>query len=270
MDEITSRVAAVIAAYTPRGVPPEAAAFAREVVALAAPATATKAKAWLFAASRIGAFAVSVGLEALPEVVLSASVIERFISSVERTVSGPTRRTLRGNLRSLAARLSGAPRPAHLSRERAKKPYSPGEIASYLALADAQPTEARRLRAVGLICLGAGAGLTGADLRGVRGQDVVARSGGVVVEVTGRRPRVVPVLACYHKRLLRAAAHVESGYVVGGIEAARKNVTTPLIASLAGGADLARIEVGRLRSTWLVAIAKAIGLEAFMPGFRRW
>jgi hypothetical protein len=36
---------------------------------------------------------------------------------------------------------------------------NPAEIGGYLALADAQPTVAGRMRAAGLVCLGAGAGL---------------------------------------------------------------------------------------------------------------
>ena len=100
-----------------------------------------------------------------------------------------------------------------LPRERAKAPYSPAEIAAFLALADAQPTVSRRMRAAGLVCLGAGAGLTGADLRGVRGADVVCRSGGVLVDVRGARPRAVPVLARYHQRLLACAEFAGPGLV---------------------------------------------------------
>ena len=44
---------------------------------------------------------------------------------------------------------------------------------------------ARRMRAAGLVCLGAGAGLIRADLRAVRGTDVICRSGGVIVAVRG-------------------------------------------------------------------------------------
>ena len=62
------------------------------------------------------------------------------------------------------------------------------------------------MRAAGLVCLGAGAGLIRGDLRDVRGTDVACRSGGVVVTVRGARPRTVPVLARYHARLLAAAA----------------------------------------------------------------
>ena len=61
------------------------------------------------------------------------------------------------------------------------------------------------MRAAGLVCLGAGAGLIRGDLREVRGSDVACRSGGVSWSVRGARPRTVPVLARYHARLLAAA-----------------------------------------------------------------
>ncbi|MHB1534182.1 MAG: hypothetical protein ACYC1D_06130 [Acidimicrobiales bacterium] len=257
-------VAELIGAYTPRGVPPEAGAFARAVVTTCAPRSASRAKALLFATSRLGAFAASVGLEADPAVVLRPSVIERFVLVAGAAMSGPTRRTLRTNLRAVAARLDPAPSALPLPRERAKSPYADAEIAAYLRLADSQPTESRRMRATALVCLGAGAGLVGADLRCVRGRDITRRSGGLVVDVGGRRPRVVPVLASYHDRLVEVAAYFGEGFVVGGADLERRNVTSGLIASLAGGADLARLDVGRLRSTWLAAVADAIGLRGFM------
>jgi hypothetical protein len=46
------------------------------------------------------------------------------------------------------------------------------------------------MRAAGLVCPGAGAGLIRSDLRHVRGTDISCRSGGVIVNVRGRRPRV--------------------------------------------------------------------------------
>jgi hypothetical protein len=98
----------------------------------------------------------------------------------------------------------------------------------------------------------------------VRGSDVIRRSGGAVVEVRGARPRVVPVLARYHNRLLAAAAFAGTGLVTGGRDPARKNVTTPLTRSLSGGSGLPRLEVPRLRSTWLAEAAQLLGLATFM------
>ena len=239
-------IAGYIAAWQPSSVPPAAASFARSVAARAGPGTRARANALLWAAARLAAFGIPLGLQAVPEVLLHPSVIERFAASAPG-LSGSARRTLRTNLRFLARRVvpALAPVDAALPRERAKAPYSPAEIGGYLALADAQPTLSRRMRAAGLVCLSAGAGLTGADLRAVRGTDVACRSGGVVVDVRGARPRAVPVLSRYHDILLASAEFAGSGLVTGGASAVRKNITTPLTRSLAGGTGLPRLEASR-------------------------
>ena len=259
-------VATAVASFRPRGVDEEAASFARELVATARPGSVNRAKAFLFAASRLAAFGEACGLELSPEVLLRTSVIERFCAPGTGTMSQATRRTVRTNLRAIARRIAPlAPQAPRLSRERAKDPYSDAEISAYLALSDAQPTEGRRHRAGALVCLGAGAGLVGADLKAVHGTDVAPRSGGVVVVVQeGRRPRVVPVLSRYHDRLRAAAGFAGSGLLIGGTSTSRRNVTTPITASLSGGKDLPRLEVARLRATWLCEVAEAIGLRAFM------
>ena len=120
------------------------------------------------------------------------------------------------------------------------------------------------MRAAGLVCLGAGAGLIRGDLRAVRGTDIIRRSGGVIVAVSGRRPRAVPVLARYHQLLLASAQFAGTGLVTGGADPARRNVTTPLIRSLAGGTGLPRLDTSRLRATWLADCAQLLGLAAFM------
>ena len=120
------------------------------------------------------------------------------------------------------------------------------------------------MRAAGLVCLGAGAGLIRSDLRAVRGSDVICRSGGVLVEVRGARPRVVPVLARYQDRLLASAGFAGQHLVIGGTDPARRNITSPLARSLAGDAGLPRLEGSRLRATWLAEVARLTGLATFM------
>jgi hypothetical protein len=258
-------VAGYIAAWRPSSVPAEAARFARAVVMVAAPSGRERAKNLLWAAGRLADYGIGLGLEPVPQVLLHPSVIERFTAHGPG-LSGPARRTLRTNLRFIAARAVPHLHPADapLPRERAKAPYSPAEIGGYLALADAQPTPARRMRAAGLVCLGAGAGLIRSDLRAVRGAGVIARSGGVIVNVRGSRPRMVPVLARYHDRLLASAAFAGPAPVTGGTDPARRNITTPLTRSLAGGTGLARLEGSRLRATWLAEAAQLTGLATFM------
>ena len=120
------------------------------------------------------------------------------------------------------------------------------------------------MRAAGLVCLGAGAGLIRSDLRDVRGTDVACRSGGVVVTVRGARPRAVPVLARYHVRLLAAARFARGGLICGGADPGRRNITNPLITALDGGTGLPRLDTSRLRATWLAEVAELLGLAIFM------
>jgi integrase len=260
-----AEVAAYIARWRPSSVPPRAAAFARQVVPAAGPGGRERAKNLLWAAGRLADWAVGLGLDPVPEVLLHPSVIERFTRCAPG-LSGVARRTLRTNLRFVARRVVPQLLPADvpLPRERAKAPYSPAEIDGYLALADAQPAASRRMRAAGLVCLGAGAGLIRGDVRAVRGTDVACRSGGVVVIVRGARPRAVPVLSRYHERLLAAASFAGTGLITGGASPDRRNITTPLTRSLSGGTGLPRLDISRLRATWLAGCAELLGLATFM------
>jgi integrase len=253
------------AAWRPSSVPAEAAAFARAVVVAAGPHARPRAKNLLWAAGKLAGYGAGLGLEPVPEVLLHPSVIERFTAHAPG-LSGVTRRTLRTNLRFLARRVVPQldPADAPLPRERARPPYTPAQIDGYLALAGAQPTAARRMRAAGLVCLGAGAGLIRSDLRHIRGSDISRRSGGVIVDVRGRGPRTVPVLARYHDVLLASAAFAGTGLVTGGTDPDRGNITNPVVAALAGGTGLPRLDTSRLRATWLADCAERLGLATFL------
>ncbi len=265
MESAEPGVAAYIRRWRPSSVSPEAAAFARDVIAETGPEGKERAKNLLWAAGKLAGYGIGLGLEAAPEVLLHPSVTERFTRCAPG-LSGVARRTLRTNLRFIGRRVVPQFYPADmpLPRERAKAPYSPAEIGGYLALADAQPTMERRMRAAGLVCLGAGAGLIRGDLRDVRGGDVACRSGGIVITVRGARPRTVPVLARYHEPLLAAAAFAGNGLICGGADPGRRNLTNPLVAALDGGDGLPRLDTSRLRATWLAGCAQLLGLATFM------
>jgi hypothetical protein len=260
-----AEAACYIGRWEPWSVSPQAAAFAREVIRQAAPQGRERAKNLLWAAGKLADYGLGLGLEAVPEVLLHPSTAERFTRCAPG-LSGVARRTLRTNLRFIGRRVVPQLYPADvpLPRERAKAPYSPAQIAGYLALADAQPTRERRVRVAGLVCLGAGAGLIRGDLRDARGTDVACRSGGVVVTVRGLRPRAVPVLAAYHARLLAAARAAGTGLICGGADPGRRNLTSPLISALDGGSGLPRLDTSRLRATWLADCAELLGLATFM------
>jgi integrase len=258
-------VSAYIRRWKPSSVSPEGAVFAREAVVRAAPEGRERAKSLLWAAGKLADYGLGLGLEPAAEVLLHPSVAERFTRCAPG-LSGVARRTLRTNLRFIGRRVVPHLYPADLPlpRERAKAPYSPAEVSGFLALADAQPTMQRRMRAAGLVCLGAGAGLIRGDLRDVRGADVACRSGGVVIDVRGPRPRTVPVLARYHAPLLAAARLAGTGLVCGGAGTGRRNLTNPLVAALDGGGGLPRLDASRLRATWLADCGELLGLATFM------
>jgi integrase len=259
-------VSALIAAYRPCAVSDAAGAFARCVVGSAAPRSPERAKALLFCAGRLAAFGEETGLELCAETLLCEASIERFILCGTGGLSPASVRTIRTNLRALARTLvrHPEPRPVPLPRERAKAPYSDAEIDGYLRLAACQSTEARRMRCRALICLGAGAGVIAGELRQLRGCDVVARSGGLVVEVAGNRARTVPVLARFHEPLIAAGAFAGERLIVGGRRPDRRNLSDALSRALSADACLPRLQAGRLRSTWLHEAARMIGLQAFM------
>lgn len=259
-------IARFISCYRAARLSEQAAEVLRQAVAQASPATKGRAKALLWAGAKLAVFACAVGLEPGVQVWFHPSMIERFILAGTSEMSAPTRRTLRTNLRHVAVRVlpQAYPPAVALPREHSKQPYSRAEISAYLALADAQATAKRRMRASGLICLGAATGLVGRELASVRGCDVMCRSGGVVVQVAGARHRVVPALSWFHERLLASANFAADGYVIGGVNPNRRNVANTLTARLAGGVDLPRLEVARLRATWLATVAEALGLATFM------
>jgi len=258
-------VPAYIAGWKPSSVSPRGAAFARETVALAAPGGRERAKNLLWAAGKLADYGLGLGLEPVPEVLLHPSTAERFTRCAPG-LSGAARRTLRTNLRFIGRRVVPHLYPADLPlpRERSKQPYGPAEIGGFLALAGAQPTAERRMRAAALVCPGAGAGLVRGDLRGVRGTDVACRSGGVLVQVRGPRERAVPVLARYQGRLLEAAAFAGDALLCGGRDPGRRNLTHRLAESLDGGGGLPRLDTSRLRATWLADCGELLGLATFM------
>ena len=187
-------VAGYIGRWRPSSVSPRAAAFARDVIAKTGPQGRERVKNLLWAAGRLADYAASLGLDLAPETVFHPSVVERF-ARCAAGLSGVARRTLRTNQRFIGRRVVPQLSPADvpLPRERAKAPYSAAQVDGYLALADAPPARERRMRAAGLACLGAGAGLIRGDLRDVRGSDVIARSGGLVVAARARPPRTAAI-----------------------------------------------------------------------------
>ena len=260
----TSRV---IADYRAKGVDARAVELARLLVSEAAPSGVARARSLLWITSRLVDWTLSVGLEPRKEVVLKSSVIERFVSVAMADVSSSARRTARTNLRYMARKVAPelvGPAPSPFARSRAKTPYKAREVEAYFALARAQPTQARRQRLTGLLCLGLGAGIQAEDLRYVTGNHLRQVHGALVVVLEGRHPRSVPVLARYEESLRASALYAGSGFICGGVSAIRKNLTNRLVDSTSVGSDLSRLDLGRLRATWLCEQLVRLGVPELL------
>jgi integrase len=257
--------AAVIATWrTPCSA--RAAAFAREVVTRSAPEGAARARTLLWSCARLATWGEQKGLEPCATALLHPSVLERYVLSGLADLSEGTRRTMRANLRYVARHAApqfAAPRAAVLRRDTLKRPYTDAQVERYLALVMHQSTPERVARLTGLLCLGLGAGLEASDMRLVRGNDIVERSGGLVVCVGGAKARLVPVLERFGRRLRASATFAGGGFVVGGNVPGRKNITSALVATMDVG-RLDRLEIPRLRATWLAEHIRRLGLDALV------
>ena len=112
----------------------------------------------------------------------------------------------------------------------------------------------RGMRAAGLVCLGAGVGLAGADLRGVRGSEYLP------VRRRGRGgPRRPAAGGAGAGPLPRHAARLSGspGPAWSPRRPRTQNVATPLTRSLAGGSGLPRLKVSRLRGPGCVTAQAA-------------
>jgi hypothetical protein len=97
-------VTAYIGRWEPSSVSPQAASFAREVIGQVAPEGRERAKNLLWAAGKLADYAIGLGLEPVPEVVLHPSTAERFTRCAPG-LTGVARRTLRTNLRFIGRRV---------------------------------------------------------------------------------------------------------------------------------------------------------------------
>jgi hypothetical protein len=121
-----------IGRWRPSSVSPQAAAFARDVIARAGPLERERAKNLLRAAGRLADYGIGLGLEAVPEVLLHPSAAERFTRCAPG-LSGVARRTLRTSVRFIGRQVVPQLYPADL-------PLPPGTVQAAL-----QPAGHQRL-----------------------------------------------------------------------------------------------------------------------------
>ena len=283
-----------IDAYRPRAVGPawtRVAPEVRRVVKAALPATPYTAAQLLGSLSRLALHADARGCPASAELWLSREMIEAFIATGAPAVAESTRANYRSRLLRLREAMIGpdlaSGATASLSGSRASAPYSAAERTELWSWACGQPTPALRTGCKLLLALGFGCGLDSHEIVALRSHDVRATADGgpVVVNVRGRRARLVVCRRAWERVLAEQAGQAPAGgwLVRPDADARAKNTITNFLARTRTPPGTARLVMARARASWIVelvdagvpltALVAAAGVESlhalsrFMPYF---
>jgi hypothetical protein len=276
-------VAEYIEAFVPRSLVPQTdwdstfRAFVIPAVEKLDPQGYRAAYQWIWALTKLAAWAAEEYLPLEYDVVLHPDTVARFIAATTATLCAEsTPHALRTLLRRAGPRLtSRAPwePPQRLPHRDVARPYSTEELQALETDARQQATALRRHGARALIALGAGAGLDGRWAPWVRGRDVF-RGGDVVLVrvVSPNHPRLVPVLARYEQEVLELARIVaaDDAFLLGGRP--HRNRVWRINKQLEVGHGHPELSPSRLRATWLFhhltvgtrlpELAKAAGVDS--------
>lgn len=254
---LIGRVAESISNWTPRQLSDEHAELCRECVRRISPPSAQAAKVSLVAVAHLVRWCHSQHMEITTKVLFDPNTYERWFRSGLTMMSAASRDSYRTRVRALAFVIEPTLQPpspgmgGHYASE--KSPYSDDEVALLLLNARAQSTPFARARVACTICLGVGAGASSSDMRYLTKESLHRdeKSGALILTITGRRARVVPVLEEFADRLEAAASTYEPGaLLLGGTNPERVNISYSMLTSYRGGSDLPKLEIGRLRATW--------------------
>jgi integrase len=206
-------------------------------------------------ARSLRAFGAAGGLPGSAACLLDYDVIEAFCVAGLRGRASSTRGTYRSVLYALAGEVSGPPscRATPFAGAKAPPPYSREERTELMSVARAQRGPVKRASALAMVWSGIGAGLRPGEMAALRGTDVTAAGGTVVVHVTGPVPRMVPVTGRYGPLLAELACGAGDGFVFRPGRAARdyKNFVTGFAGRLVADPAAPRLSMGRCRASFI-------------------
>lgn len=251
--------------------------FVRSCITNAQPSLRISAQKSLRPVTALVLWSWQLGYELDRRLIFDRMTIEEFIASgCPASWSSATRGNMRSQLFNISEALLGTeariPRLNPLPPSNPSKPYDTNEIVTFRSWARGQSTQSKRHDATALLALGAGAGLATEDLLTIHVGDVTLIDGFVIVNVTGRRPRQVPVLAEWESDLLDVVRETTPGaFVFGQNRTTRqKNAVSNFLSKTTG---THKPNSQRLRATWIVhhlgvatpvkALLGAAGVESF-------
>ncbi|GAB3497150.1 hypothetical protein [Amycolatopsis cihanbeyliensis] len=245
-----------IATFVPRDAPPawdRVAEGVRALVRRAGPDLPYGAAELMSVVAKLGMFCDGHGITD-PRAWLDPATIDWFLDLGCVHVSSHTRSTYRARLRRLADAVHGVDgaKPIPLSASDAARPYTPSEQASVWSWARSQPTDGLRAACTLLLALGLGCGLPTDEIIALRTGCVrVAGNGAVVVEITGRRTRLVVCQQRWEQVLAEQLPDTGNGFLFRPSAVRAKNLVSNLLARAHGSPTTPPVKVARLRDTWL-------------------
>lgn len=199
----------------------------------------------------------TAGLPLDKSVVFRHQVVAEFIDKGLPNAKPATRGSYRSTLMNAAdILLEGARviyRPPKLPDSDPACPYTASEVTLLRYWAAGQRTEMLRVNATVLLALSLGAGLSTNEVMLAQAEHVTVDDEGVLIDVAGERPRVVPVLAEWEETIaaIAQAAWRPDLYL---FRPTRQNITPNSVYNFVHRSNSKpfQISVQRLRATWLV------------------
>jgi hypothetical protein len=208
-----------------------------------------QSRLYLSAATSYTAWALVQGLPLEADVLLTDQAINMFCAQ-----QGRRAKTLRSSLRRIAranGTFTAGPSPRY-SKAPLKSPYSPQEIAALLTFADSHSSNHRSVSLKALVTLGAGCGLSRADLRPITATSFHNHGDRLFVDV---ETRCALVLSDYVELANEIVLARPEGQLLGRREG--KDVTANICEWTSNRSDVSRLSADRLRATYVVALIES-------------
>lgn len=227
--------------------------YVHDVIARATPHV-TYSEAQLYpAVTRLVEFAKDNYIPLEDKIVFDPFTIGRFITHHFDGYNRASRNTMRARLRRVSEALLGDDAQGKfkaLGKAEASTPYTRPEIAALEAWSQAQTSAERQTSAGALLGLGLGAGLSGAEIIGMRATHVSLRGDECTVQVTGESEREVPVLDSWAGQLRSRWQFLEGDGWMFRVNQRGGNINLITDFISRSGTNVG-LQTRRMRATWL-------------------
>lgn len=231
--------------------------FVREVLRAVAPTTYSNTRRLLSMVAGLVSWRwLHTGCDLTPERVFRDSTISLYVNTVLKSHSAVYRFDTTRHLGAVTTLLTGE-RSSRLAPPASRRvaPYTSAEMAQLHSWQIALSTAQARRNGATLLALGAGAGLTPAEIITVRTSDIVVDGDRRWVTVRGTSERNVPVSAKWI-RTLDQALTTDEDLLFHGYEF-EEYAPRPIQSFISAHPGPVRLTPARLRSGWIVGLLNA-------------